>query len=236
MTSAPLAIETQDGSCPAYVYGNSGHPSVLVYIDGIGMRPAMHAIAERIAGAGYHVLLPDLFYRRGAYTAPEPKALFSDPEVRSAWFAKARQAVTPDGAMRDTRAFLDTLSGPVGVVGYCMGGRMAFVCAATYPDRVVAAAAYHPGGLVSDGDDSPHLLAPKIKAKLYIGRATDDGSFTDEQAQQVDQALTAAHVDYTLELYPAKHGWVPDDTPVHDTAATARHDATLLALFNDALR
>jgi carboxymethylenebutenolidase len=236
MSVTQIEIATQDGTCPAYVYGDHDAPSVLMYVDGIGMRPAMRAIAERIAAAGYHVLLPDLFYRLGPYTAPEPELLFTDPEIRSAWFAKAAVAVSVDNTMRDTLAFLAQLPGAVGVVGYCMGGRMAVVAAATYPDRIVAAAAYHPGGLVSDAANSPHLLAGNIKAKLYIARATDDSSFTEPQAQQLEQALTAAHVDHVIELYPAKHGWVPSDLPVHDPAAAARHDTTLLELFGDTLR
>ena len=236
MAATQIEIATEDGTCPAYVYGDPGAPSVLLYIDGIGMRPAIRAVGERIAAAGYHVLVPDLFYRMGPYTAPDPKALFTDPEVQAAWFAKARGALDPARTMRDTRAFLDHLSGPVAVVGYCMGGRMAVTAAATYPDRIVAAAAYHPGGLVTDAADSPHLLAAKIKARLYVGRATDDRGFTDDQAARLDQALTEAGVDHVIELYPARHGWVPSDTPVHDPAAVARHDETLLALLGETLR
>jgi len=236
MTTSQIEIQTEDGTCPTYEYGDPGAPSVLLYIDGIGMRPAIRAVGERIAAAGYHVIVPDVFYRMGPYTAPDPKALFTDPEVRAAWFAKAREAVNPANTMRDTRAFLDHLKGPVAVTGYCMGGRMSLVAAATFPDRIVAAAAYHPGGLVSDAPDSPHLLASKMKAKLYIGRATDDSSFTAEQETTLDQALTAAGVAHTIELYPARHGWVPSDTPAHDPAAAARHDETLLALLAETLR
>ena len=235
MSAIQIEIRTQDGVCPAYVYGDGNSPGVLVYIDGIGMRPSMVEIAERIAARGYHVLLPDVFYRMGSYTAPDPKALFSDPEVRNAWFAKAMAAVNADNTMRDTGAFLDYLPGPVAVVGYCMGGRMAIVAAATYPDRIVAAAAYHPGGLVSDKPDSAHLLAPKIKAKVYIGRASEDANFTDEQEQRLGKALSDAHVDHVIELYPAKHGWVPTDTAVHDPEAASRHDMTLFALLGETL-
>ena len=236
MPAMDLQIRTEDGTCPAYAYGDESAPSVLLFIDGIGMRPAMQELAQRIAGGGYHVLMPDVFYRIGAYTAPESKALFTNPEVRNAWFAKARAAVNVPNTMRDTRAFLDHLSGPVAVTGYCMGGLMSFVAAATYPDRIVAAAAYHPGGLVTEAADSPHLLAPKLEAKLYIGRASDDANFTDDQARRLEEALAAAHVDHVIELYPAKHGWVPSDTPVHDAAAAARHDTTLFELLGKTLR
>ena len=236
MTGQRIEIRTEDGTCPAYVYGDAAAPSVLMYIDGIGMRPAIQAVAERLAAIGYRVLLPDLFYRMGPYTAPEPKALFSDPDVRAAWFQKARGAANQGLIMRDTKAFLDWLPGKVGITGYCMGGRMALAAAGTYPDRVVAAAAYHPGGLATDEPDSPHLLASHIKAEVYIGAAMEDQSFPAEQIEKLRQALTTAKVDHLIETYQARHGWVPSDTPVHDSAAADKHFQTLTALFQKALK
>ena len=152
-----IEIRTDDGVCPAYTFGAG--PSVLMFMDGIGMRPAVLAIGERIAAAGYHVLVPDLFYRIGPYTAPEPAKLFSDEQTRKDWFAKIMATTNAANVMRDTRAYLEHLPGKVSVTGYCMGGRMAITAAGTYPDRIVAAAAFHPGGLATDAPDSPHLLA-----------------------------------------------------------------------------
>ena len=229
-----ISITTDDGVCPAFDFGSG--PSVLFFIDGIGMRPALQEMGERLAATGYRVLMPDLFWRMGPYTAPDPKKLFSDPEVRADWFKRAQAAASVALIMSDTKAYLAELSGKVGVTGYCMGGRMALAAAALYPDRVVAAAAYHPGQLATDAPDSPHLLADKIKAKLYIGAASDDASFPPEQQERLSAALQAAHVDFKLEVYPAKHGWVPSDTPVHDEAATEKHWQTLDSLLASTLR
>ena len=229
-----IAIKTDDGDARAFESGNG--PSVLFFIDGIGMRPAMHAMGERLAAAGYRVLMPDVFWRAGEYTAPDPKQLFTDPSVREAWFKKAFANASPDKVMRDTRAYLAHLPGKVGLTGYCMGGRLAMLAAGTYPDRVVAAAAYHPGGLATDDPGSPHLLAPKIKAKLLIGAAADDANFDAAQQARLTQALDAAHVDYKLEQFHAKHGWVPSDTPVHDDAEAERHWTTLEDLFAKTLK
>jgi carboxymethylenebutenolidase len=223
-----LSIETDDGIAPAYEYGSG--PSVLLFIDGLGMRPAMHRLAEHLGNSGYRVLMPDLFYRLGAYEAPDPAKLFSDPAVRGDWW-KRIGGTTADRLLADTRAYLARLDGPVGVTGYCMGGRLALLAAATYAERIVAAAAYHPGGLVTDAPDSPHLSLGKIKGAVYVGGAMEDSSFTDEARRTVDDALTAAGVDHTVDLYPAKHGWVPSDTPVHDALQTERHWETLLQLF-----
>jgi carboxymethylenebutenolidase len=182
------------------------------------------------------VLLPDLFYRIGPYTAPEPAKLFGDPEVRAAWQKRLAPTMTTANAMRDTRAFLAQMpAARVGTTGYCMGGRFSLLAAGTFPERIAAAAAYHPGGLATDAPDSPHLLAAQIKARVYVGGASDDPSFPAEQSQRLAAALEAAHVDHAIETYPAKHGWVPSDTPVHDAAAAERHYQTLAKLLRDAL-
>jgi len=236
MAGTRIDIPTADGVAPAFLFGAAQAPQAVLFIDGLGMRPAMHELAERLAGAGYRVLMPDLFYRLGAYTAPDPRALFADPEVRAAWWRRHHESgTTAESLLRDVGAYLDRIDGRCGVTGYCMGGRLAVMAAATYPDRIAAAAAYHPGGLVTDAPDSPHLLLGAIRAKVYIGGATDDTSFTDAQRQTVDDALTAAGVEHTVELYPARHGWVPGDTPAHDHAAAERHWETLLALFGSTL-
>lgn len=231
-----IEITTDDGVCPAWVYGDEAAPSVLMYMDGIGMRPAIRELGETLAGKGYRVLLPDLFYRMGPYEAPVPAKLFGDPDTRNAWFARARGAMGQDKCMRDTKAFLAYLRGPVGVVGYCMGGRMALAAAGTYPDRVVASASYHPGGLATDDADSPHILAPHMRATVYVAAAQDDQSFPADQIARLEAALATSNVDHQIEVYAAKHGWVPRDTPVHDAAATERHWQTMTALFEKRLQ
>jgi carboxymethylenebutenolidase len=232
-------IKTDDGVCRAFVFesGAGPHPSVLFFMDGVGIRPALFDMGERLASAGYRVLLPDLFYRAGDYEPMDAKTVFSDPEkrneLRTRFFAAAKQ----DMIMRDTKFFLDFLGdGKVGTTGYCMGGRMSIAAAGEYPDRIAAAAAYHPGGLATDAPDSPHLGAPKIKARVYVAGASDDQSFSDAEKDRLEQALTAAGVDHLIETYPAKHGWVPSDTPVHDPAQAERHWKTLLDLFGQTLR
>ncbi len=220
-----IEIRTEDGICPAWEGGTG--PSVLVFMDGIGMRPAIRAVAERIAAMGYRVLIPDLFYRAGEYTAPDPAKLFSDPAVREALRAKIGTLASLDNIMRDTRSFLAHLPGKVGVTGYCMGGRLALAAAAHYPDRIAAAAAFHPGlGAI----DFP---CDRITARVLVAAATEDQNFPPERVQELDAALKSEH---TVEIWPYRHGWVPSDTPVHDAAGAARHDTELAALFGATLR
>lgn len=240
-----IRIDTADGSCRAFVYRPSGAgpaPAVLVYMDGIGIRPAMLEVGERLATHGYFVLLPDLFYRSGPYAPMNARTVFSDAEQRKVLMEKFFARATPAAVMSDTRAFLDWLAaqpdvrpGPIGTTGYCLGGFMSLTAAGTYPDRVVAAASYHGGRLATDAADSPHRLAPRMRSRVYVAGATDDQSFSDEMKERLERALTDAGVDHTIETYPARHGFVLSDTPAYDPDAAERHWRTLLALLGATL-
>lgn len=240
-----VSVDTRDGTCPVYVYrpdGNGPWPGVLVFMDGLGIRPAMLDIGERLAANGYFVLLPDLYYRSGPYEPMNARTVFADPEQRKVLMEKFVALATPANVMADTNAFLDYLAahrdvnkGGIGTTGYCMGGLMSLTAAGTYPDRIVAAASYHGGRLATDAPDSPHRLAAKMKARVYVAGAIEDQSFPDDMKARLEQALTDAGVDHTIETYPAKHGWVLRDTPVYDAAAAERHWKTLLALFGSVL-
>jgi len=241
-----IEIETRDGLCRSFVYrpgGGGPWPGVLVFMDGIGIRPAMLEVGERLATHGYFVLLPDLFYRSGPYEPMDARTVFSDPEKRKVLMEKFFARATLANVMSDTEAFLDYLAaqpdvrpGGIGTTGYCMGGLMSLSAAGTYPDRVAAAASYHGSRLATDAPDSPHLLASRIKARVYVAGAIDDQSFPDTMKQRLEQALTEAGVDHRIETYPARHGWVLRDTPAYDPAAAERHWQTLLALFDATLR
>jgi carboxymethylenebutenolidase len=238
-------IATRDGACSSYVFyppGKGPSPAVLVYMDGLGIRPAMLEVGERLAAHGYFVVLPDLFYRSGPYEPMDPHTVFGDPDKRKVLMEKFIALATSSNIMSDTRAFLDYIAaapeakpGPIGTTGYCMGGLMSLTAAGTYPDRIAATASYHGGRLATDAADSPHLLAPNIKARVFIGGAIEDQSFPDDMKQRLAQALTSAAVDHEIETFNAKHGWVFRDTPVYDAAAAEHHWETMLGLFSGAL-
>jgi carboxymethylenebutenolidase len=241
-----IEIVTKDGICPSYVSrpaGSGPWPAVLVFMDGVGIRPALLELGERLATQGYFVLLPDLFYRSGPYEPMDPHRLFTDPEQRKRLTEKFFALATQANVMSDTAAFLDYLAaepdvkpGGIGVAGYCMGGLMSITATGTYPDRIVAAASYHGARLATDAPTSPHLLAPKMKAHLYVAGAIEDPSFPDEMKARLEVALSEAGVDHLIETYPAKHGWVFRDTPAYDATASERHWQTLLALLDAELK
>jgi carboxymethylenebutenolidase len=241
-----IEIATRDGVCPGHLFRPTGPgpwPAVLMFMDGLGIRPAMLEIGECLSSFGYITLLPDLFYRSGRYEPMDPGAVIGNPERRRVLMEKFIAPASPANVMSDTQAFLDCLAaqpgvqpGGVGTTGYCLGGLMSLTAAGTYPDRIVAAASFHGGRLATEAPDSPHLLAPRIKARVYVAGAIEDASFPDDMKARLGDALTGGGVDHVIETYPARHGWVPRDTPAHDPVCTERHWQALTALFAATLK
>ncbi|MGW2385937.1 dienelactone hydrolase family protein [Streptomyces sp. NPDC001658] len=242
--TADLDIPTEDGVADAYLAhpaDGSPHPAVLLYMDAFGLRPQLKSMADRLAEAGYTVLVPNVFYRHGRaplFDLPE----FIDPGARPEIFERigpVMQALTAESAMSDAGACLRWLAespvaadGPVALTGYCMGARLALLTAGTYPERVAAAAGFHGGRLATDAPDSPHLVAGEITAELYFGHADEDPSLPAEQIERLEQALTAGGVRHTCEVYSgAHHGYTQADTASYDREGDERHWAALLDLL-----
>ena len=242
-----VAIPTPDGDARAYTFhpeGNGPWPAVIFFMDAPAIRPSLFQMCERLASNGYFVMLPDMFWRAGPYEPINLREAMKDEETRRAIFGKFMASTDPVRSTRDTGAFLDWLAkqpevkgDKVGVTGYCMGGGLSLRAAGEYPDRVVASAGFHGGRLATDAPDSPHLLAPKIKAKVYVGGADEDAGFPPEQADRLRDALTAAGVENTIEIYAgARHGYAPPDMPVYNEAASERHWREMLKLFAETLK
>jgi carboxymethylenebutenolidase len=237
--NSQITIRTRDGDCPSYVATpaeGGPWPAVIFYMDAGGIRPVVIEMAERLAGAGYIVLLPDLFYRYGPYGPLVPKEVFAGnfreilgPMMATTGNAKAAEDTEAFLAYLDTRG--DVAGRNVGAVGFCMGGGMALAAAGTYPDRFAAVASFHGGNLATDAPGSPHLFAAKLKAEVYVAAAENDGSYPPQMAERFEKALAQGGVRYRAETYPAAHGWMKPDFPVYDHAAAERGWTEMLALF-----
>ncbi|KMS89188.1 dienelactone hydrolase [Streptomyces regensis] len=237
-------IPTEDGVADAYVVHPADarpRPAVLFYQDAYGLRPYLRSMADRLAGAGYTVLVPNVFYRLGRTPVLELPE-FIDPDADPTLWERLGPIVsglTPDQVRRDADAYLRWLAdspvasdGPVALTGYCMGARLVLWTAGAHPDRVAAGAGFHGGRLATDDPDSPHLQAPNITAELYFGHADEDPSLPLEQVARFEEALTSAGVRHTCEVYAgAHHGYTQADTPAYDREADERHWAALLGLL-----
>ena len=244
MNHREVSISTADGLCDASLHtpaGEGSWPAIIMFTDAGGVRPTFWGMADRLAALGYAVLLPNLYYRAGPFEPFDMSAAFSDADERARMMTLVA-TVTTEGVTGDIGAMLDFLAvqpdvegTAVGATGYCMGGGLSLRAAGRFPERVVAAASFHGGGLVSADEDSPHLLIGRMKARVYVAAAANDPWFDDEQLERLSQALAQAELEYTLVTYPARHGFAVPDTPAYDEAAAERHWRAMEELYRETL-
>ncbi len=245
MPTKTLQIPTADGHADAFAAFPDGgeHPGVLLYSDAFGVRPELEERARELAGHGYYVLVPNLYYRNGPAPVIElPEHIGT--EIRPAVIARLMPLLevhTTERILRDADAYLGFLSaqpevgaGPAAVIGYCIGGALAMRTAAAYPGRVAAVAGFHPGFLVTDEPDSPHRLLAGLTAQVHLGLSGNDMSA--EAVSELNRALDAAGVSYTTEIYPGTvHGFTMSDTDAFNPSGMRLHWDRLLALLESAL-
>ncbi len=248
-----VEIKTPDGTCDAaFIRPKTGsHPGVLLWPDAFGLRPAMRDMAKRLAAEGYSVLVPNPFYRISKAPFTDASTFsFQNPADRAKLTPLMASVNAPGNPEKDAAAYVAFLdaqkevnkSRKIGTQGYCMGGPLVVRTAASLPDRIGAGASFHGGGLVTAKPDGPHLLAPKIKAHMYIGIASNDDERQPDAKDKLKEAFAAAKVPAEVEVYAgAMHGWcVPDmpqqnGAPIYNKPAAEQAWAKLLALYRAAL-
>ncbi|MDP6582722.1 MAG: dienelactone hydrolase family protein [Vicinamibacterales bacterium] len=242
VTESEIDVTTPDGVSDSYfVHPSSGaHPGVLIWPDAFGLRDAKRQMAKRLAESGYSVLVVNQYYR-------SKRA----PIVATTNFAAERETLMPlmgtlnaDTQIRDAMAFISFLDSQaavdtnrkMGTMGYCMGGPFTMRTAAAVPYRIGAAASFHGGGLVTNADDSPHLLVPLMEAQYLFAIAANDDENQPEAKDVLREAFADAGLQAEIEVYAgAMHGWCPPDSGVYHEAQAERAWSRLLVLFESAL-
>jgi carboxymethylenebutenolidase len=244
MTEQQIVIPMQAGSCDGFLYcpeGSGRWPGVVYLTDIGGIRPANQEAAGRLAKQGYAVLLPNVFYRTGRAPLQPLRSMSADAAKQR--LDDLTRPLTPEAMEDDASAYISFLraqgcvrQGKMGVVGYCITGKMALYTAAALPDTIAAAASFHAGGLFTDAPTSPHLTLPRIKARLYFGRATNDRSMPEEAIAKLDQALEKWGGTYESEVYKdAYHSWTSADSPVYNAPQAERAFQKLADLLQGTL-
>jgi carboxymethylenebutenolidase len=244
-----VEIKTPDGTCnAAFIHPATGsYPAVIIWPDAFGLRPAVREMGKRLAADGYAVLVPNPFYRVAKDTGIDTATFsFQNPTDRAKLGPLMGSIQAAGAAERDAVAFIAFLDAQkevnkakkIGTQGYCMGGALVMRTAATAPDRVGAGASFHGGGLVTDRPDSPHLLAPKIKARMYFGVAANDDKQQPDAKDKLREAFAATKNPAEVELYSnSQHGWCMTDMPaqagmpIYNKPDAERAWSKLLALY-----
>jgi carboxymethylenebutenolidase len=248
-----VEVKTPDGTCDAaYIHPATGvHPGVLIWADAFGLRPALREMGKRLAAEGYAVLVPNPFYRVAKAPVLDTATFnFQNPTDRAKLTPLMGSVNAAGAAERDATAFIAFLdaqrevdkSKKIGTQGYCMGGPLVMRTAAAVSGRVGAGGSFHGGGLVTDTPDSPHLLAPKIHARMYFGVAANDDQRQPDAKDKLKAAFAAANVPAEIEVYAnAQHGWcmtdmpAPPGMPIYSKPDAERAWGKLLALYKIAL-
>ena len=244
-----VTVKTPDGTCDAaFIHPASGaYPGVIIWADALGLRPTMRDMAKRLAADGYSVLVPNPFYRvsKAPQFTTAANLDFKSPDLMTKIGPLMSSVQAAGAAEKDAIAYVAFLDAQpqvdrtkkIGAQGYCMGGALVVRTAASVPERIGAGASFHGGGLVTDKPDSPHLLAPKIKARMYFGVAASDDRRQPAAKGKLEESFAKAGVPAEVEVYPATHGWcvpdmpIEDGAPIYDKAQAERAWSKLVVLY-----
>jgi carboxymethylenebutenolidase len=178
--------------------------AVVVIQEIFGVNHHIRAVCDRLAGEGYVAIAPSIFDR----IEPNFTSGYSPDEI-----AIARKFVAnPDWAamLRDTQAAIDAVGdvGPVGIIGFCLGGSIAYA-AATQLSGLKAAIGYYGGAVVRFADDKP-----KVPTQLHFGEKDAGIPLSDVET------IKAKRPDVEVFVYPgAQHGFHCDERASYDKAS-----------------
>jgi len=236
-----VLVETPDGMADCYFVrpAAGAHAAVIVWPDIMGIRTSFRMMGKRLAESGYSVLVVNPYYRTAKGPVIEDGESFGEPAVRERLMPHAR-SLSPETCVTDGQAFVKYLDAQpsvdtarkIGTTGYCMTGSYTMRLAAAMPERIGAGGSFHGGGLASDSPNSPHLLAPQMKAGFLIAIAENDDEKDPNAKVLLREAFDEADVEAEIEVYEGTlHGWCPPDSRVYNKAQAERAWSRLLVLF-----
>lgn len=217
-------------------------PVIVFYMDAPGIRAELCEMARRLAGHGYMVVLPNLFYRQGVNLRLSADANVAGSAEQSRMFA-LMNGISVDAVMADTAALLKALpeaeyadTGRMGALGFCMSGRFAMAALHRWPGEMRAAASIYGTEVITGKPDSPHILAAQATGRLYVAIAEHDMYAPASEAEPLRTLFSGAAVDAEVEVVPGvDHGFCFPERSSYDEAAAERVWGKLVALFESSL-
>ena len=243
MTQTTVDVTTPRGTMPTHVHrpdGDAPSARVVLFMDAPGIRPALFGYADRLAGAGYTAIVPDLYYALDPADRPNIERISAGVPEEFERMHKAVAHVRDDAVLEDTRLMLDAaLDGgnrEWACIGFCMGGRIGMRAAEAFGGDVAAASLLHPTNLVTDQPDSPHLAVDRIEAALYLGFGENDSVTPLSTIPPLREKLEQAGVAHRIEILPgAEHGFSMPGRDAYNEAAAEQVWAGTLTLLRDRL-
>lgn len=244
MIEQAIEIRTPDATVDGALLrpDDKPRPGVIHLTDIGGIREAHHQMARRTAELGYAVLMPNVFHRTGRPPMWDfPRKMGEERTMKR--FRELVEPLSPEAMERDCAAYVDFLLAQdgvagqkVAVIGHCFTGAMALRTAAARPEQVALAVSFHGGHLYTDAPTSPHLVLPRIRARLYFAHSVEDPTMSAEAIAALDEELERWGGRSDSEIYAgARHGWTSPDSPVHDAEKAERAFSKLSALLAETL-
>lgn len=238
MKEAIVQITTPAGRMDAFVTRpeRAGRfPAVIVYMDVWGLREELFDIARRIATVGYYCIVPNFYYRHGPVRFEyrnekgEMRSIETLPTDVQERIRDEMRGLTDRMVVEDTGTVLNFLEqelvrpGPIGAIGYCMGGRHA-LCAAGHYDAFRATVSLHGTRLVTDAPDSAHRFADRFGGEIYCGFAEHDTLAPPATIAKLAEVLGGRqNVRYESVVHAGTvHGYSLPDRDIFDKQAANR--------------
>ncbi len=244
ISSVTFDVQTADGEMVVnrkWPTANPDAPMVALFHDAPGVRPVIHDYMERLVGAGYDVVTPDMYHRHGRLVHFTQDIIAADPEAENRMMSML-MSLTDDSMASDMDAALTAVAGQrslptqMACIGFCVGARAVHTAMSTQPERFVVGSMWHPSFLVDDKDNSPHLEAADLKGHLYMGFGEIDDKMPVAKMQPYIDAVQAIGDRVVIDIHEgADHAYTWPDTYKHNPAATERSWEQTLKIFATAL-
>jgi carboxymethylenebutenolidase len=212
VSNTTVQLNTADGKMDAYVAqprDGGSYPGIVVIQEAFGVNDHIKKVTERIAAEGYVAVAPDIYHRESERIIPYaemPKAIAALQRVID---SKAMEDV--GAAIAHLKAQNNVKTSAIGVVGFCMGGRLTYLAAAQYANDIKCAVPFYGGGIPM-GNPSPLSRTKEIKQPMLLFFGAKDQLIPKEHVDQIRAQLTANNVPFQMEVYPdAGHGFFCDD-------------------------
>ena len=209
-SNVPLKVNGDD----AYAFvaqpdDNAQHPGVVLIQEWWGIEPHIRQLAQKLAADGFVVAVPDLYHGK---IATEPNEAQKMSMMIRGNVEKAAKEII--GALDTVKAMPNVEPKKLGLMGFCIGGFMAYYVASRYPDLGAVVPFYGAGY-----DPTPEEVA-KVNAPVLAFYGSRDQSVPMEQVRKIERMYKEAGKDFTVKVYDAGHAFInPDHGAGNEKAA-----------------
>jgi carboxymethylenebutenolidase len=200
--------------------GEGPFPGVVVIMEAYGITGHIHDACKRLAAAGFVALAPDHFHGEVIPYADSQKAMAKIATLQDEQLVKEVALCLDwfdqqDGVKKACH----------GIIGFCMGGRLAFLSNCRLPARLQAAVSFY-GGAIDPGVSPdrfgripPIGEADKMQAPMFLGYGADDQGIPGDEHARIAKVLTDLKRRYVLSVYPgAGHAFLCEERAAYAPA------------------